>query len=219
MRYPARRHSQQSLADGGRRARNSLWDNLTSIPVWVGWVELTLVVYSCPLCVYVCMCMCVCVRGKPTLLSFATEAKVEYSILKTLLWSVQMLIGQDSIAIFKEDNIYTTKLTLQEGEKKAATLALNLKTYINLKKSFYIEGPIPTLGRGMSHFSRLLSLHSWLQSQSPWHGLFYRSFLSFLRTSQVFCSGWTAPNLLWLANVNSKHSQYSLSFSTRMTVH
>uniref|UniRef100_A0A7N6BPX2 Uncharacterized protein n=1 Tax=Anabas testudineus TaxID=64144 RepID=A0A7N6BPX2_ANATE len=31
-------------------------------------------------------------------------------------------------------------------------------------KSVFISGPIPTLGRGIGRFSRILSLHTWLQS-------------------------------------------------------
>ncbi|KAK2919018.1 hypothetical protein Q8A73_003389 [Channa argus] len=40
-------------------------------------------------------------------------------------------------------------------------------------RRFFISGPIPTLGRGVGWFSRLLSLHTWLQPQVSAHGLFY----------------------------------------------
>lgn len=37
----------------------------------------------------------------------------------------------------------------------------------------YISGSIPTLGRGMGRFSRLLSLHTWLSRTCPEHGLIF----------------------------------------------
>lgn len=35
----------------------------------------------------------------------------------------------------------------------------------------FISGPIPTLGRGMECFSRLLSLNTWLASACHTHGI------------------------------------------------
>lgn len=40
-------------------------------------------------------------------------------------------------------------------------------------KSFFISGPIPTLGHGMGRFSRLLSQHTWLHSHCSTHRLLY----------------------------------------------
>jgi len=39
------------------------------------------------------------------------------------------------------------------------------------EKSFFISGPIPTLARGAGRFSRILSLHTWLQSACRAHNL------------------------------------------------
>lgn len=40
-------------------------------------------------------------------------------------------------------------------------------------KSVFISGPIPTFGRGIERFSRLLSFNTWLHSVCPSHNLFF----------------------------------------------
>ena len=54
-------------------------------------------------------------------------------------------------------------------------------------KSAFISGPIPTLGRGIGRFSRILSLHTWLQSVWSTHNIgFIHNFNLFWNRSPLF---------------------------------
>ncbi|KAK2890520.1 hypothetical protein Q8A73_018820 [Channa argus] len=64
-------------------------------------------------------------------------------------------------------------------------------------RRFFISGPIPTLGRSVGWFSRLLSLHTWLQPQVSAHGLFYvDNFNLFWDRPQYFKQDGLHPNFL-----------------------
>lgn len=60
-------------------------------------------------------------------------------------------------------------LRQSEVTKSRFTDLLNFLTRTG--KSVLISGPIPTLGRGSESFSRLLSLHTWLQSVCRTHNV------------------------------------------------
>ena len=62
-------------------------------------------------------------------------------------------------------------------------------------KSAFISGPIPTLGRGISRFSRILSLHTWLQSVCSTHNIgFIHNFNLFWNRSPLFARDGLHPS-------------------------
>ncbi|CAJ1055557.1 Borealin%2C partial [Xyrichtys novacula] len=64
-------------------------------------------------------------------------------------------------------------------------------------KTVFISGPIPTLGRGGERFSRILSLHTWLQSTCPTHNFgFIDNFNLFWDRASLFSHDGIHPNRL-----------------------
>ncbi|KAG8001673.1 hypothetical protein GBF38_007428 [Nibea albiflora] len=63
-------------------------------------------------------------------------------------------------------HVGTNDTTRQESERTKNDFKLLFNALKNCGKSVFISGPIPTVGRGAGRFSRLLSLHTWLQSAS-----------------------------------------------------
>lgn len=63
------------------------------------------------------------------------------------------------------------------------------------RKSVFISGPIPTIGRGSDRFSRILSLHTWLQSACRSHSLdFIDNFNLFWDRPSLFKRDGVHPN-------------------------
>ncbi|KAK2879334.1 hypothetical protein Q8A73_005098 [Channa argus] len=78
---------------------------------------------------------------------------------------------------------------------------------------FFISGPIPTLGRGVGWFSRLLSLHTWLQPQVSAHGLFYVDNFNLLwDRPQYFKQDGLHPNFLG-SRMLTENTVHSISVS------
>ena len=64
-------------------------------------------------------------------------------------------------------------------------------------KQVFISGPIPPLGRGVGRFSRVLSLHTWLQSECCSHNLmFIDNFNLFWERSSFFSRDGLHPSVL-----------------------
>ena len=64
-------------------------------------------------------------------------------------------------------------------------------------KSVFISGPLPTISHGTEHFSRLLSLNTWLQSTCCTHNLgFIDNFNLFWNRPSVYRSDGVHPNRL-----------------------
>uniref|UniRef100_A0A0F8AZE7 SGNH hydrolase-type esterase domain-containing protein n=1 Tax=Larimichthys crocea TaxID=215358 RepID=A0A0F8AZE7_LARCR len=63
-------------------------------------------------------------------------------------------------------HVGTNDTTRQESERTKNDFKLLFDALKNCGKSVFISGPIPTVRRGAGRFSRLLSLHTWLQSTS-----------------------------------------------------
>uniref|UniRef100_A0A667WYL5 SGNH hydrolase-type esterase domain-containing protein n=1 Tax=Myripristis murdjan TaxID=586833 RepID=A0A667WYL5_9TELE len=73
-------------------------------------------------------------------------------------------------------------------------------------KTAFISGPIPTLGRGAGRFSRILSLHTWLQSVCTEHKITYiHNFDLFWERSSMFARDGlhlnTLGNRMLVANI------------------
>ena len=91
----------------------------------------------------------------------------------------------------------------------------NLLNFLNsCGKTALISGPIPSLGRGSERFSRVLSLHTWLQSACRAHNVgFIDNFNLFWERASYFKSDGIHPNkkgsLMLAANLQHAVQSYS----------
>ena len=84
---------------------------------------------------------------------------------------------------------------LQQSELTKNEFNKLLHSLNNSGKSVYISGPIPSLGRGSERFSRVLSLHTWLQSACRTHNVGYiDNFNLFWDRASYFKSDGIHPN-------------------------
>lgn len=70
-------------------------------------------------------------------------------------------------------HIGTNDISYQKSELLKSNFVELLELLGDCGKSVFISGPIPTLGHGIGSFSRLLSLHTWLQSECATHNVCY----------------------------------------------
>lgn len=99
-------------------------------------------------------------------------------------------------------HVGTNDATSQHSEQKLTKLDfLQLIDMANsCDKSIYFSGPIPTYGRGVRSFSRILSLHSWLLSFCNTHKLNYiDNFNLFWNRPELF-----SPDGLHPSNLGSR---------------
>ncbi|KAK2917541.1 hypothetical protein Q8A73_004287 [Channa argus] len=112
----------------------------------------------------------------------------------------------DKIPNLIEKHPTATKVVIHVGtndtkRQQSELLKRDFVSFFNSLESFHdrrfiISGPIPTLGRGVGWFSRLLSLHTWLQPQVSAHGLFVDNFNLFWDRRQYFKQDGLHPNFL-----------------------
>lgn len=71
-----------------------------------------------------------------------------------------------------------------------------LKEITKLQRQVFISGPIPTVGKGIESFSRLLGLNTWLASACLYHGIrFIDNFNIFWNCKDRFRSDGVHPNI------------------------
>ncbi|CAJ1050757.1 hypothetical protein D4764_12G0010930 [Xyrichtys novacula] len=111
------------------------------------------------------------------------------TLLPTLLKSLPTSIQRIIIHVGTNDtSLHQTELT-----KDYFTQLFNFLK--NCELSVFISDPIPTSGRGCGSFSRVLSLHTWLQSASQAHSFaFVDNFNLFWNRSSLFKLDGIHPN-------------------------
>ena len=111
------------------------------------------------------------------------------TLLPTLLKTLPTSIHRVIIHIGSNDTV----LRQSELTKRHFTRLFNSLEHYKL--SVFISGPIPTYGRGCERFSRVLSLHTWLQSACQAHSIaFVDNFNLFWNRSSFFRPDGLHPN-------------------------
>lgn len=70
-------------------------------------------------------------------------------------------------------HVGTNDITFKQSETLKCHFNALFKVLRDSNKNAFISGPIPSFRRGMGSFSRLLSLHSWLQVECSIHNIHY----------------------------------------------
>ena len=94
-------------------------------------------------------------------------------------------------------HVGTNDISKQESELLKLDFIHLLTLLQTLKCHAYISGPLPTLGRGVSGFSRLLSLHTWLSSACGDYGV------TFIDNLNLF---WERRQLYWRDGLHPKRA-------------
>ena len=94
-------------------------------------------------------------------------------------------------------HVGTNDTVLQQSELLKSDFICLFHELKKYGKHVFISGPIPTLGRGIGRFSRILSLHTWLQSVCSLHNMFYiDNFNLFWERSSFFRKDGIHPTIL-----------------------
>ncbi|CAJ1069696.1 Borealin%2C partial [Xyrichtys novacula] len=92
-------------------------------------------------------------------------------------------------------HVGSNDMSLKQSETTKRDFNLLFNVLKDTGKTVFISGPIPTLGRGGERFSRILSLHTWLQSTCPTHNFgFIDNFNLFWDRASLFSHDGIHPN-------------------------
>uniref|UniRef100_A0A3P9HDD5 Uncharacterized protein n=1 Tax=Oryzias latipes TaxID=8090 RepID=A0A3P9HDD5_ORYLA len=104
---------------------------------------------------------------------------------------------KDLLQKLPEVHIGTNDTTLQQSKITKREFREPFTLLSNTGKIIFISGPIPTLTRGSTRFSRILSLHTWLLSTSHTHRFgFIDNFKLFWNRPSFYRPGGLHPSLL-----------------------
>uniref|UniRef100_A0A8C7Y8H4 SGNH hydrolase-type esterase domain-containing protein n=1 Tax=Oryzias sinensis TaxID=183150 RepID=A0A8C7Y8H4_9TELE len=110
-------------------------------------------------------------------------------------------------------HIGTNDTTLQQSEITKREFRELFTLLSNTGKYVFISGPIPTLTRGSTRFSRILSLHTWLLSTSQTHRFgFIDNFNLFWNHPSFYRPDGLHPSLLGssILTANIQHTVHCL---------